>query len=97
MSTLQSWAQTITIAAVLVAALIYQTRNLDKRIDDFRAEMNHRFEDFREEINHRVDDLQTHMNSRFAAIDRRFDDLKDWIRSEIGRLEARIEHPAVKQ
>jgi ubiquinone biosynthesis protein UbiJ len=35
-------------------------------------------------------------NARFNAIDKRFDDLKDWIRSEVKRLDERIErleHP----
>ena len=31
------------------------------------------------------------MNTRFAEINHRFDDLKDWIRSEVKRLEDRIE------
>ncbi|HXJ96112.1 MAG TPA: hypothetical protein VMT20_25005 [Terriglobia bacterium] len=36
-------------------------------------------------IDKRIDDLRSEMNHRF-------DDLKDWIRSEVRRLEERIEH-----
>jgi len=39
--------------------------------------------------NSRQSDLRNDMNARFDAIDKRFDDLKDWIRAEIRRLEDR--------
>jgi len=39
--------------------------------------------------NSRLTDLRNDMNSRFEAIEKRFDDLKDWIRSEVKRLEER--------
>lgn len=38
-----------------------------------------------------IRDLDAEMNTRFAEINHRFDDLKDWIRSEVKRLEDRIE------
>jgi len=47
----------------------------------------------------RIDDLRAEINARFAEVNHRFDDLKDWIRSEVKRLEERIErteHPMVK-
>jgi hypothetical protein len=50
-------------------------------------------------LDKRIDDLRAEMNARFAEINHRFDDLKDWIRSEVKRLEdriERIEHPIVK-
>jgi len=50
-------------------------------------------------LDKRIDDLRAEMNARFAEINHRFDDLKDWIRSEVKRLEdriERIEHPVVK-
>ena len=43
-------------------------------------------------LDKRIDDLRAELNHRF-------DDLKDWIRSEVQRLEERIEHvehPVVK-
>ena len=40
-------------------------KNLEKRIDDLRSEMNSRFNDLRSE-----------MNSRFQAVDKRFDTLQ---------------------
>ncbi len=43
-------------------------------------------------LDKRIDDLRAKLNHRF-------DDLKDWIRSEVQRLEERIEHaehPVVK-
>jgi Tfp pilus assembly protein PilN len=43
-------------------------------------------------LDKRIDDLR-------AEINHRFDDLKDWIRSEVKRLEERIErieHPVVR-
>jgi hypothetical protein len=43
---------------------------------------------------------QTHyIDKRFEDLNHRFDDLKDWIRSEIKRLEHRLdrlEHPVAK-
>ena len=43
-------------------------------------------------LDKRIDDLRAELNHRF-------DDLKDWIRSEVQRLEERIEHvehPVIK-
>ena len=31
------------------------------------------------------------MNARFNAIDKRFDDLKDWVRAELRRIDERLE------
>ena len=50
-------------------------------------------------LDKRIDDLRAEINARFAEVNHRFDDLKDWIRSEMKRLEERIErieHPVVK-
>ena len=49
--------------------------------------------------NRRMDDLRDAMNRQFDMVNHRFSDLKDFIRSEILRLEARIErleHPVAK-
>lgn len=41
--------------------------------------------------NSRIADLKNYIDAWFAATDKRLDDLKDFIRSEIRRLEDRIE------
>lgn len=43
-------------------------KNLDKRFDDLRSEMNSRFED----VNRRMDDLRSEMNNRFNDLNQRF-------------------------
>jgi hypothetical protein len=46
--------------------------------------------------NSRLSDLRAHLDSRFAEIDRRFDDMRDMWRSELHRVEevldARLKH-----
>jgi len=42
-------------------------------------------------LDKRIDDLRAAMNGRLGEINHRFDDLKDWIRSEVKRLEDHIE------
>jgi len=39
----------------------------------------------------RLNDLKNYVDAKFTGNDKRFDDLKDFIRSEIRRLEDRIE------
>jgi ElaB/YqjD/DUF883 family membrane-anchored ribosome-binding protein len=71
-----------------LTALLYQTHHTDKRIDDLRSEINARFASFERLI-----------DERFAAVDKRFDDLTRWLQSEIRRLDDRmekLEHPVVK-
>jgi hypothetical protein len=57
-------------------------RSLEKRLDDFRAEMNRHFGD----IDRRFEDLQAGVNQRFDSvtqrfegIDRRFDELRNFM------------------
>lgn len=43
--------------------------------------------------------LRAEMVARFNAIDKRFDDLKDWVRAELRRIDERLErleHPIVR-
>jgi hypothetical protein len=46
--------------------------------------------------NSRLSDLRSHMDSRFNAVDRRFEEMKDLWRSELHRVEevldARLKH-----
>jgi hypothetical protein len=49
--------------------------------------------------NRRIDDLRDAMNQRFNGVDARFSDMKDFIKSEVSRLEGRIgslEHPVTR-
>jgi DNA anti-recombination protein RmuC len=91
---LQSWVQVGTICVVLVSALFYQTHYMDKRFED----IGKRFED----IGKRFEDMDKRlgdMGKCLGDINHRFDDLKDWIRSEVRRLEDRLdrlEHPVAK-
>ncbi|RMD52472.1 MAG: hypothetical protein D6828_05705 [Nitrospirae bacterium] len=74
-------------------------KNLEKRIDALRLDMNKRFEDFRLDMNRRFDDLRSEMNGKFidlrSEMDGKFDDLRsemdgkfDDLRSEMnGRFE----------
>lgn len=62
--------------------------HLDKRIDDLRDTMNNRLGD----LSGCLGELRETMGSRFA-------DLKDFVKSEVSRLEGRIgrlEHPVAK-
>ncbi len=69
--------------AVIVGGYLLGMYFQNRRIDDLRDSMNKRFDD---------------MNSRFDDMNRRFDDTRDLLKSEIRRLEDRIErhdHPIV--
>ena len=53
---------------------------------------NRRIDDLRDTVNRRITDLSVHVDARFA-------DMKDFIKSEILRLESRIErleHPVAR-
>ena len=41
------------------------------------------------DLNSRLSDLRSYMDARFNAVDKRFDDMKDFIKSEVRRLEDR--------
>jgi hypothetical protein len=41
--------------------------------------------------NSRLNDLKNYVDAKFSGSDRRFDDLKDFIRSEVHRLEDRMD------
>ena len=84
----QLWTAVGVALLGYLIALLYQTHHTDKRIDDLRSEINGRFASFEKLI-----------DERFAAVDKRFDDLTRWLQSEIRRLDDRLEkleHPVVK-
>ena len=82
--TLQSWAQVLSLGAIIVGALLYQTHYIDKVIEGLRNEINARFST--------VDERFKSMEERFAGLraemEQRFDNLDT-------RLD-RIEHPVVR-
>jgi hypothetical protein len=39
--------------------------------------------------NSRINDLRSYIDARFNGVDKRFDDLKDFVKSEVRRLEER--------
>ena len=72
---INTWGPVAVIVIGYLLGIYFQ----NKRIDDLRNDMNRGFDD----INRRFEDLRNEMNARFA-------DLKDYIKSEISRLEDRI-------
>lgn len=52
-------------------------QNLEKRLEDFRNDVNIRFSELRTDVNH-----------RFESVDKRFDDLKFWLQLILGTVVA---------
>jgi hypothetical protein len=52
---------------------------------------NARLGDLKSDVNVRMSELRSHMDSRFDAVDRRFEEMKDLWRSELHRVEAVID------
>ena len=88
---------------------------LDKRIDDLRSDTNNRFGDLKKGLDDRFTSLEKRLDDQFTSFEKRSDDrftsfekrsddrftsLRDFIGSEVRRLEARLdrlEHPVVSQ
>ncbi len=88
---LQGWLQVLTIALTIAAALAGAVLYIGKRIDDLGKRIDG-LDKRIDGLDKRIDDLRADMNTRFA-------DLKDWIRSEVRRIEdrlERLEHPLVR-
>jgi hypothetical protein len=84
MNQLSNWGPVVVIVVGYVIGFYFQNR----RIDDLRDAMNQRFSS----MDARFSDLSGKMDSRFV-------DMKDFIKSEISRLEDRIErleHPVAR-
>jgi len=82
---ISQWGPVAVIVGGYLLGIYFQNR----RIDDLRDSMNRRFDDLRETMNKRFDDLN-----------KRIDDLHDLLKSEIKRVEERIdrlEQPTVRQ
>ena len=70
--------------AVIVGGLIVGFYFQHREVESLRREMGARF---------------AALEPRFGALDKRFDDLKDWIRAELRRIDERLdrlERPVVK-
>ena len=88
---MNDWGQAITIIVSIVVGVggivIYVNRQTNKRIDDFRNDVNRRFEinavDKRFEA---VDKRFETVDKRFDAIDRRFEEIRADIRLILNKL-----------
>ena len=72
---MNDWGQTLTIIVSIVVGVggivIYVNRQTNKRIDDFRNDVNRRFEA---------------IDKRFEAVDRRFEEIRADIRLILNKL-----------
>ena len=79
---MNDWGQTITIIVSIVVGVggivIYVNRQTNKRIDDFRNDVNRRFE--------AVDKRFEAIDRRFEAVDRRFEEIRADIRLILNKL-----------
>ena len=79
---MNDWGQTITIIVSIVVGVggivIYVNRQTNKRIDDFRNDVNRRFG--------AVDKQFEAIDRRFDAIDRRFEEIRADIRLILNKL-----------
>jgi hypothetical protein len=82
---ISQWGPVAVIVGGYLLGIHFQSRSI--------AHLDHRIDDLRDSMNKRFDDLRETMNKRF-------DDLHDLLKSEIKRVEERIdrlEHPIVRQ
>ena len=79
---MNDWGQAITIIASIVVGVggivIYVNRQTNKRIDDFRNDVNRRFE--------AIDKRFEAVDRRFEAVDRRFEEIRADIRLILNKL-----------
>ena len=98
MNQLTQWGPIAIIIGGYLLGINFQNRSiahLERRIGDFRDAMNKRFDDSNNSTNKRFDD----MNRRFDDVNRRFDDFRDLLKSEVKRIEERLErleHPVIQ-
>ncbi len=82
---INQWGPVAVIVGGYLLGIYFQSRSI--------AHLDHRIGDLRESMTTRLDDLRESMNKRF-------DDLHDLLKSEVKRLESRLErmeHPIVRQ
>jgi len=73
--TLQSWAQVLSLGAIIVGALLYQTHYIDKVIEGLRNEINARF---------------STVDERFKSMEERFAGLRAELKAEIAGLRTEL-------
>lgn len=84
----QLWAGVAVVVLGYVIGFYFQRRDIDK----LESSLNRRIDDLRSEMVARISDLRSEMVARF-------DGLRDLLRSEIMRVEERIErleHPVAR-
>ena len=82
---MNQWGPVAVIVGGYLLGIYFQSRSI--------AHLDRRIDDLRDSLSRRIDDLRDSMNARF-------DDLHDLIKSEVKRLEERIdrlEHPIVRE
>ena len=72
-----NWGPAFLICLTVVIGIFYN----NARLGDFSRRLD--------DAGKRGDDIRSYIDARFNGIDRRFDDLKDFIKSEVRRLEER--------
>jgi ABC-type phosphate transport system auxiliary subunit len=103
---LQSWAQVLSLGAIIVGALLYQTHYIDKVIEGLRNEINERFKTvdqqfktmeerfngLRIEVKAEIAGLRTEMKAEIAGLR---SDMNQRFDNVEGRLD-RLEHPVLR-
>jgi hypothetical protein len=82
---INQWGPVAVIVGGYLLGIYFQSRSI--------AHLDHRIDDLRDSMTTRLDDLRDSMNKRF-------DDLHDLLKSEVKRVEERLErleHPIVRQ
>lgn len=85
-----NWGPVAVIVGGYLLGVYFQNRSsaqVNKRIDDLRNELTGRFSD----TNSRLGDMNNRISHLEVGVDRRFSDLRDFIHSEIRRVEDRID------
>jgi tetrahydromethanopterin S-methyltransferase subunit G len=93
--TLQGWAQVLTLGAIMVGALVYQTHYIDKVIEGLRNEINERFKT----VDEKFAGLRAEIIGRFETIEERVIGLRAEMNQRFNNVETRldrIEHPVVR-
>jgi hypothetical protein len=84
MDQLTQWCQ----AAVIISGYLLSVYFQNRRIDDLKDSVNKRFDD----ANKRFGDVNRRFDDTNMSINKRFDDLRDLLKSEVRRVEERIGH-----
>jgi len=92
-----NWGPVAVIVGGYLLGIYFQNRSsaqVNKRIDDLRNELHGRFTDTNgrlSDMNNRFSDMNNRISRFEGGVDNRFSDLRDFIHSEIRRVEDRID------